>query len=90
MRWPNLTKNNCPKCNKPLGFNTNDEMLFCNDLNCGFQISQYRFETLCTQMNERAKTGIHPRDNFAELQRMGTEEQTQEEADNEMLDRIGI
>lgn len=65
-------------------------MLFCNDLSCGFQISQYRAETLSTQMNARALTGFHPKDNFADLQRMGTEEKTQEETDNEMLDRLGI
>jgi hypothetical protein len=34
-----------------LGFNKDEEMIFCNDIKCGFQISQYRMERLVTQMN---------------------------------------
>lgn len=90
MKWTNLKSNRCPKCSKPLGFSPHEEMLFCNELACGFQISQYRCETLVTQMNARALTGFHPRDNFADLQslnRQPAEETNDEEA---MLDRLGI
>lgn len=90
MKWWQLTKNNCPKCGKPLEFNVNDEMLFCGDLNCGFQISQYRCERLVAQMNNRKLEAPAYQDNFSALQRMGTEPETQEEKDEAMLDRLGL
>ena len=54
MKWSNLTRNKCPKCSKELGFNKDEEMIFCKDFNCGFQISQYRMERLNIQMNADA------------------------------------
>lgn len=89
-RWQNLRYNKCPKCNGGLKFNDNEEMLYCSVLVCGFQISQYRFERLLGQMNEKVMRGERIPDNFSELQRMGTEKPTQQEADEAMLDRIGI
>lgn len=53
MKWYRLLLNRCPKCGKLLKFNTNEEMIFCGDLGCGFQISQYRMERLVMQMNNK-------------------------------------
>ena len=78
MKWINLTRNLCPKCNKKLGFNILEEMIFCNDLTCGFQISQYRMERLVAQMNGR-KMFENKIDNFSMLQNMGHEEHKEEE-----------
>lgn len=69
MKWYNLLKNKCPRCAKYMEFSKDEEMLFCGDLKCGFQISQYRAERLVVQMN-----GGNPfpgGDNFEALQNDG-------------------
>lgn len=65
MKWYNLRKNCCAKCGKKLEFNKDEEMLFCGDLSCGFQISQYRMERLVASMTIEPYV---PKDNFRELQ----------------------
>lgn len=82
--WYNLRSNKCPKCAKLLEFNPDEEMLFCGDLNCGFQISQYRAERLVTQMN--AKAGEKPRDNFSDLQNFGRPEPESDDFKPQYLD----
>lgn len=65
--WYNLKRNKCPKCGKILGFNKDEEMIFCNDLHCGFQISQYRMEEIVLKINGKKYIA---RDNFSDLQNL--------------------
>lgn len=91
LRWHNLARSCCPKCGKKLGFHEGEEMLYCEDLKCGFQISQYRAERLVAQMNGKKVFADPPLDNFSALQNLGEEpEEKSSEDGDELFNRIGI
>ena len=49
MKWNNLTKNKCPKCNKGLlsAWNAQSNMFDCK---CGFSISQARMQKIISDI----------------------------------------
>lgn len=79
IKWQNLKRNKCPKCGKELSYDPGEEMIYCPDLICRFQISQYRAERLITQMNGKKIDYKSNGNNFADLQNLGAKEIFEEE-----------
>lgn len=46
LNYKNLLKNRCPKCNKALWFDKNEDMLICT-YKCGFMIHKDKMEKIC-------------------------------------------
>lgn len=49
LNYRNLLQNRCPKCNKNLWFDENEEMLLCS-IRCGFMIHKAKMESICIGM----------------------------------------
>lgn len=46
MNWPALVESECPKCGKPLQEDEVEHRFECSSFDCGFSISQEKFEDI--------------------------------------------
>lgn len=53
MKWSNLRRNKCPKCNHDLmSVSVLDKIIECKNDQCSFQISEERFSEIVLNMNK--------------------------------------
>lgn len=47
--WKRLLNNKCPKCNKELDFQSDDEMMMCT-FSCGFMVTPTKMNDICGKL----------------------------------------
>lgn len=79
LNWYALKKNQCPKCNKDLNWKHNYRTLMCENVGCGFSISQQKFQQIISSMVSREielSHGTFSNDAFDDDSRTRREEDT--------------
>lgn len=53
MKWNNLLKNKCPKCNRNLWYDKDEPFIICPSYECGFMVDQGRMAEIVAKLVTR-------------------------------------